>query len=309
MNESSMIPLPVFLMPLLRTTRIALGLAWLAAATAGAQRPLRIFISVDMEGIGGVGTPAMTESGGKDYALARQFMTEEVNAVAAAILRRGPADIVVNDSHGDHQNVLHGDLDPRVQYVQGAVKPLGMVAGLDSTFDGVVFLGYHARAGSPVGFLAHTGSGIVKGLWINDVEVGEGGMNAAFAGALGVPVIVAAGDSIFTQEIKALTPGVQTVVTKVAVTPQAARLLHPKVVRERLAAAVDRALPTIREAQPWRTKQPVQVRMRFNDTTRPQILEAIPGVKQVDGYTITYTARDMTEAYKMIRLMYRFVTI
>jgi D-amino peptidase len=293
----------------LRTLSVIVALALTLSPAAQAQRPLRIFISVDMEGIGGVGTAAMTETNGRDYSLARQFMTEEVNAVVAAVLRHGPADIIVNDSHGDHQNVLHADLDPRVQYIQGAVKPLGMVAGLDSSFDAAIFLGYHARAGSPVGFLAHTGSGIVKGLWINGTEVGEGGMNAAFAGALGVPVIVAAGDSVFAQEFRALVPTVQTVITKVAVTPQAARLLHPKVVRERLAAAVDRALPTIREAQPWRVTKPVQIRMRFNDTTRPQILEAIPGVKQVDGYTVTYTARDMDEAYRMIRLMYRFISI
>jgi D-amino peptidase len=292
-----------------RSARVALTLALLLSTPAAAQRPLRIFISVDMEGIGGVGTAAMTETNGRDYGLARQFMTEEVNAVVAAIFRRGPAEVLVNDSHGDHQNVLHADLDPRVQYIQGAVKPLGMVAGLDSTFDAAIFLGYHARAGSPVGFLAHTGSGIVKGLWINDVEVGEGGMNAAFAGAVGVPVIVAAGDSVFAQEFRALVPSVQTVVTKVAVTPQAARLIHPKVVREQLAAAVDRALPTVREAKPMRVRQPVQVRMRFNDTTRPQILEAIPGVKQIDGYTVSFTARDMSEAYRMIRLMYRFVSI
>jgi D-amino peptidase len=292
-----------------RTLSALVALAFALVAPMQAQRPLRVFISVDLEGIGGVGTEAMTQTNGRDYNLARQFMTEEINAVVAAIFRHGPADILINDSHGDHQNVLHADLDPRVQYIQGAVKPLGMVAGLDSTFDAAIFLGYHARAGSPVGFLAHTGSGIVKGLWINGTEVGEGGMNAAFAGALGVPVIVAAGDSVFAQEFRSLVPTVQTVVTKVAVTPQAARLIHPKVVREQLAAAVDRALPTIREAQPWRVTKPVQIRMRFSDTTRPQILEAIPGVKQIDGYTVSFTARNMDEAIRVIRLMYRFVSI
>ena len=94
------------------------------AATLAAQTgdPPRIFISVDMEGISGVGTPAMTSSGGKDYATGRRLATDEVNAVVAAILARGPAEIVVNDSHGDHQNLLHTDLDPRVTYIQGSVK-------------------------------------------------------------------------------------------------------------------------------------------------------------------------------------------
>src|SRR5210317_2190193 len=78
------------------------------------QDKLKIFISVDMEGIGGIGTPKMTSSGGKDYATSRQLMTNEVNTVVAAIFEFGDADILINDSHGDMQNLLHLQLDPRV---------------------------------------------------------------------------------------------------------------------------------------------------------------------------------------------------
>jgi len=139
----------------------------LAAPPAAGQAPLKVFVSVDLEGIGGIGTPEMTRPDGKDYALGRRLATDEVNAVVAAIFRHGPAQVLVNDSHGDMQNLLHAELDPRVIYIQGAVKPVGMVEGLDSTFDAAIFLGYHARAGTPGGFLAHTGTGSVKGLWIN----------------------------------------------------------------------------------------------------------------------------------------------
>ena len=118
-----------------------------------------------MEGIGGIGTGAMTSSnGGKDYATGRALMTAEVNAVVEAILAAGPAEILVNDSHGDMQNLLHTELDPRVEYIQGSIKPLGMVQGLDETFDAAIFLGYHARAGTTGGFLAHTGTGAVEKL-------------------------------------------------------------------------------------------------------------------------------------------------
>ncbi len=273
---------------------------------AAAQQPRKIFISADMEGIGGIGTGAMTSASGKDYALGRELMTAEVNAVVEAIFRSGPAEVLVNDSHGDMQNLLHTELDPRVAYIQGAVKPLGMVEGLDSTFDAAIFLGYHARAGTPEAFLAHTGTGIVKGLWMNDVEVGEGGMNAFYAGSLGVPVILASGDSAFAREFSELT-GAATVATKAAVTPQSARLLHPQAVRERLAAATERALLDLPRARPYATAGPVSVRIRFSDTTRPQILKAIPGVSQPDGYTVEFTAPDAAAAYRLIRLMYRFV--
>jgi D-amino peptidase len=278
------------------------------ASVSAAQRPLKVFISVDMEGIGGIGTGQMTSADGKDYATARRLMTDEVNAVVAAAFAGGATEVLVNDSHGDMQNLLHTELDPRVTYVQGAIKPVGMVEGLDSTFHAAIFLGYHARAGTPRGFLAHTGSGIVKGLWLNDVEAGEGEMNAAYAGALGVPVIVAAGDSAFAAQF-AGNVQTTTVVTKTAVTPQSARLTHPERVREELATAVRRGLANLSSARPFSVSAPIRVRLRFADTTRPQILEAVPGVRQVDGYTVEFTAPDMAAAYRLIRFAYRFVSI
>lgn len=279
-----------------------------APCVAHAQEPLRVFVSVDMEGIGGVGTPAMASSDGKDYATARRLMTDEVNAVVAAIFQAGPAEVVVNDSHGDHQNVLHTELDPRVTYVQGSIKPLGMVSGLDASFDAVVFLGYHARAGDPTGFLAHTGTGSVKGLWLNDVEVGEAGMNAAFAGMHGVPVVLASGDEALAAEIQGFLDA-ETVVTKTAVTPSAAALRHPQVVRADLTAAVARALDRLRRGgmRAWSVGEPVRIRMRFTSPTHVEVLQAIPGMSKVDGYTVAYTARNADEAYRLIRLMYRFV--
>lgn len=276
--------------------------------SAHAQPLPRIFISVDMEGIGGIGTSEMTTASGKDYALGRRLMTDEVNTVVAAILARGPAEILVNDSHGDMQNLLHTELDRRVTYIQGAVKPRGMVEGLDRSFAAAIFLGYHARAGTASGFLAHTGSGAVKGLWLNDIEVGEGELNAAFAGALGVPVILAAGDSTFVDQFSRRVPSIG-VTTKVAVTPLSARLRHPDRVREELAAATGRALDGLATARLFTIGSPVRVRLRLADVTVPQILTAIPGVHQVDGFTVEFTAPDMESAYTLIRLMYRFVRV
>lgn len=281
-----------------------------SAGPAAAQEPLRLFISVDMEGIGGIGTGSMTSSSGKDYSTGRELLTAEVNAVVSAVFARDPnAEILVNDSHGDHQNTLHTRLDPRVVYIQGSIKPLGMVQGLNADFDGAIFIGYHAKAGDPDGFLAHTGSGSVKGLWLNDVEVGEGGMNAVFAGSHGVPVILAAGDSAATAELGALLD-TETVTTKTAETPASARLIHPERVREMLADGVDRALDRLEVGgfDAYDLGAPVRIRMRFASTTHVDILMSIPGMTKVDGFTVAYTAREADEAYRLIRLMYRFVS-
>ena len=269
-------------------------------------RQLKIFISVDMEGIGGIGTSAMTTTGGKDYETGRQLMTNEVNAVVSAIFESGPATIVVNDSHGDMQNLLHVQLDPRVEFIQSNIKPLGMVQGLDDSFDGIIFIGYHAMAGTEGGFLAHTGSSTVKGLWLNGVEVGEGGLNTYFASSLGVPLILASGDRTFTEEIKKLTT-TRTVTTKEAIGNNAAKLIHPDMVTKELKTQTKAALKEIKKAKPL-TQEPIEFKVKVDVPTRADVAMSIPGMKRVDGYTVSYQAKNMEQAYKLIRVIYKYLS-
>lgn len=279
----------------------------IGTSSAAQTKPPHIFISVDMEGIGGIGTSAMVSTGSKDYEMGRRLMTAEVNAVVAAIMEAGPAQIIVNDSHGDMQNLLHTELDPRVEYIQSNIKPLGMVQGLDGTFDGVFLIGYHAMAGTENGFLAHTGSGSVKGLWINGVEVGEAGLNAHFAGSIGVPVLLASGDKSFTEEIKKLIP-VRVVVTKQAIGTAAAKLLHPEIVRKELQTQTRAAMKDIGKVKPLAVQGPVEFRIKVDNPTRADVAMSIPGMKRVDGYTVAYQATNMEEAYKLIRVIYKYLS-
>ena len=294
----------------MRSLLTALALVTLSVTplTGQGPDPMKIFISVDMEGIGGIGTPAMTQSSGKDYATGRELMTAEVLAVIEAIRSVGPAEILVNDSHGDMQNLLHTRLPEDVEYIQGNIKPLGMVQGLNASFDGAIFVGYHARAGTPEAFLAHTGSGSVKGLWIDGTEVGEGGLNAYYAGSLGVPVLVASGDEGFTRQFAALVPTAQMVATKSAIGSSVARLIHPEVVRNRLRDATVAALSDLSGHRPLAVSGPVEVQMRFATTTRADILQAVPGMRRVDGTTVMFGATDMGQAYAVVRLAYKYIS-
>ena len=272
-----------------------------------ANSPIKIFISVDMEGIGGIGTTEMTRSNGKDYQLGRKLMTAEVNAVVSAIIKfNNDAEILVNDSHGDMQNLNHQELDPRVIYIQGNKKPFGMVQGLDESYDAAIFIGYHARAGTAKGFLAHTGSGAVKGLWLNGREVGEGGLNTYFSGEMNVPVILAAGDDVFTKQFGNLVD-CELVATKNAVTAQVAKLKHGTIVERELFDATTRALKNRKSKKPIKLKTPVEIKLKFSTPTHAEILQAIPGMEWIDGYTVKYKAKNMVEAYALIRLMYKYV--
>ena len=87
-------------------------------------------------------------------------MAEDVNAAIRGALAGGATEIVVNDSHGSQRNMLPEDLDPSARLISHSFKRYGMMEGLDETFDAVLFIGYHAKADTPGGLFAHTGSGV-----------------------------------------------------------------------------------------------------------------------------------------------------
>ena len=283
------------------------------AAPAAAQSSWSVFISIDMEGLTGVGAPGMTQGGGKDYAVGRRMMTREIQRVAAGVRAAaaergvGSVRIVVNDSHGDHANALIEEFPPGVEYVQGSLKPLGMTAELDDSFDAAIYLGYHARAGQP-GFLAHTGSGLVLDMTINGIPAGEGEMNAAFAAARGVPVVLVAGDADYVKEARrTYAAGAEAVITKTAVTAHAA---HLRPVPEVLAELEDRAraaMLALEDHEPWAISPPFTVEMTLNNATHVEVAAGLPGVEKVGPLTVRFTEADPEKAYRMIRVLYRFL--
>ena len=120
------------------------------------QRPRKIFISVDMEGITGVVQPAQLGPDGFEYQRAREWMTAEVNAAIAGIRDAGPADIVVCDSHGNGQSVLIDRLPDDVRIVRGFPRPLEMMQGIDDSFAAAVFIGYHGSEWTSGAIRSHT---------------------------------------------------------------------------------------------------------------------------------------------------------
>lgn len=298
----------------------ALGLV--ATLYGSPARPLEaqqdgwsVYISVDMEGLSGVGAPGMTNGNGKDYSVGRRMMTREIQRVVAGIRAAagergvGSVRIVVNDSHGDHANALIEDFPEGVEYVQGSLKPLGMVAELDDTFDAAIYLGYHARAGQP-GFLAHTGSGLVLDMSINGIPSGEGEMNAAFAGANGVPVVLIAGDADYVRLARETYAGTaEAVVTKTAVTAHAAHLRPVDEVQDELEAKARAAMLDLDGHEPWDVGAPFTVEMKLNNATHVEVAAGLPGVEKVGPLTVRFTESDPETAYRMIRILYRFLSM
>ena len=279
----------------------------IACATNAFAQARKVYISVDMEGISGISGDDQVNAGGSEYGRSRKLMAEDLNAAIRGALDGGATDVLVNDSHGGQRNLLPEDVHPSARLISHSFKRYGMMEGLDETFDAAIFIGYHAKADAPRGLFAHTGSGVLRDLQINGRSVGEGGMNAALAAWYGVPVVLVTGDDAAVAEVKESVPGIRGVAVKRAINVRAVELKPLTQAREEIRQAAREAVAGAKKPAPQRTG-PFRVQMRFRNFTIPEVAAAFREVESVAPDTVAFTRETMPEAYRLIRVLYRFIS-
>ncbi|HEX6654741.1 MAG TPA: M55 family metallopeptidase [Candidatus Limnocylindria bacterium] len=214
---------------------------------------MRLYLSVDMEGLAGIAHPAQTYfdregvADRTDYDRGRMLMAGEANAAIGAALEAGMEQVIVNDSHWQMRNLRAEDLDPRARLIVGD-KPFSMTQGIGTEGDGLgfaaaAFVGYHAGAGHPSGIIGHTYSGaVVMEVRVNGVPHNEAGLNALRLGQHGVPVVLVTGDDALAGEIELLLPWAERVVVKRAQAAYVAEADSPELARRAIAEGLGRAL-------------------------------------------------------------------
>jgi D-amino peptidase len=280
------------------------------SAVNAMEQKLKIYISADMEGIGGVISDVQAEPKGRDYEKFRRLMTDEVNAAIAGACDAGATEIWVNDGHGDSQNLDLELLDKRARLVLAYPGPLLMMDGIDPSFDAVIFIGYHASEGQASAVLAHTmWSERVVEIKLNGVSVPEAAFNAAIAGEYGVPVVFLAGDQTATEEAARLLGPIETARVKQAIGFHAAVMMHPTEAQRLIRAGVKRGVENRRELKPYKVEHPVKLEITFKSTVTAEIVSYFPGVERPHGNTILYTAKDMVATAKFCSAIFYLNTL
>lgn len=268
---------------------------------------MNVYISADIEGVAGVVSGAETEPLAPEWARARRLMMGEVNAAIEGALAAGAQEILVNDSHWTKKNLMIEDLHPAATLLSGDVKMFSMMAaidrpplpGSDRRFDAVFFIGYHARAGSSPATIDHTfyDPNVVQGVWLNDIEVGEYGINGALAGYFGVPVALMTGDqTACAQAREFFGEHLETVVVKQAVSRVAAQSYPPARVHEMIRQAAQRALA--RPHPLYVLPPPITLRVRLARTTQADRAAYLPGVKRIAPTILEYAHDDYVEIFR-----------
>ena len=264
---------------------------------------MKFYLSMDMEGVTALPDYTYVDSAEANYERGRRLMTEDANAVICGAVDAGATSFLVNDSHSKMNNLIAEELHEEADLISGGVKTYSMVEGLDSSYTGAFFAGYHARAGQK-GVMAHSMIFAIRSMWINEVEIGELGFNAYVAGYHGVPVLLVAGDDCACREAEALIPNVTTAAVKKSLSRSAVQTLHPKKAHILLHEQTVRAIENRANVKPLVPPESPLLKIEFTNYGEAELAAMMPGCHLEEGTTtVHFQAKDILEAYRAMLVM------
>lgn len=269
---------------------------------------MRVYISVDLEGIAGVSHPDPTDPKDARYPTAVALMVGETNAAIEGALAAGATYILVNDSHWTMHNLLPAELHPAARVLQGQ-KAWSMVAGAHPdaagrpSFDVALFVGYHARAGHPTGSIAHSYSDAPVETRLAGRPTGEYGFNALVLGAWGVPVGMVSGDDALADEVAGWLPWADTVVVKHVDGTNSAISVHPSVAADRVRAGAERAVRRAAAGgqdapRALVLSPPIEIEVDYARGAVADFVAIVPGTERVGDRTVRHVAADPVTAFR-----------
>ncbi len=259
---------------------------------------MKWLIRCDVEGVTGVVHPEQAAFTGSQFAFGQRMLMNDLNAVIEGLLRTEDPEIWVYDIHWDGRNILLEEIDERVRVISGkSVYAVDNAGGLDETVDGLILLGYHAMASQTDQVLAHTDESSFRQLFLNGVEVGEIGIQAAIAGDFGVPTVLVTGDSGGNAEAAELLDGVVTATVKESLGPTAAICYPPGRTAVMLADAAQRAAAGAASVEPYTVSAPVELEIIFAEDRFTERIRSKLGDSFLSATRAILRADTVTEAW------------
>lgn len=256
---------------------------------------MKIYISVDIEGVTGVTNWNETELGHHEHSWAANQMTKETIAACEGACDMGAKEIVVKDAHDSGRNLDISKLPRQASVIRGwTSSPESMMAGIDESYDAAIFIGYHSAAGHNGNPLAHTmDSTKATYIKINGELASEFTMNTLIAAYYGVPVVFLSGDKMLCDKSKDLVSHIETVAVKSG-WGGATINIHPEDACDFIREGVKKGLKKIEDCK-IRSPKKLKLEIRFREHKDANRAKYYPGVKLIDDHTIEYIAKDIQD--------------
>ena len=265
---------------------------------------MKIFISVDMEGLAGIQRWKDVSENERFYKV--NLLEEQLKWLLEGIVesKTNIEKITIADSHAFGSNIPYKitEIDERIELVSGFPRKKYMMAGLDETYDRVIFFGYHAGVGNMGGIMDHTySSSLIHSIKINKKNMCEALINAGYAGYLNVPVCMVVGDEALLNEIKEDLKGAIMIATKKGLSRYSAIMRSARILKEDIKEGVKKALEIPRESLPvYKFEPPIELVIEFLNTAFADVVEILPFVERVDGRTVRFVHDDFSVVFDMI---------
>lgn len=261
---------------------------------------MKIYISADIEGITGVTHWNETELNHADFRAAREQMTAEVAAACEGAILAGATEIWVKDSHDSARNLIAEQLPQETRLIRGwSGHPFMTLQELDKTFHAVALIGYHSRAGSGTSPLAHSFTGKVTSIRLNDRDVSEFLIDAHTAAYVGVPLIFISGDQGICDEAAAFNPYITSVAVKRGVGNSTINL-HPQLAVASIREGMAQALKGDAFQHPVSLPAHFKVETRYRTAYNAYHDAFYPGARQIDDAAVGFETDDYFEVLRFL---------
>lgn len=264
---------------------------------------MKVFISADIEGVNNIVNWDETNLGHSEYAYFRNQMTEEVKNACMACKEAGASYILVKDAHDSARNLNLKDLPEYVLLHRGwEGGPCSMMAGLDESFDAVIFIGYHSPASSDGNPLSHTMNLRNQYVKINGKLASEFYINALYASYLGVPVAFLSGDEELTKQVKLENPNIKTVATKKG-SHGAVISKHPSITNKEIYENVKEVLLKEKELKQVELPKHFEVEIQYKKFNDAYSASFYPGCKLISSNTVVFESDDYYEVVRALKFI------
>lgn len=258
---------------------------------------MKLYISADIEGITGVShwDEAMGKSG-SDFT---EQMTKEVSAACYGATEAGAKEILVKDAHGSGRNIRIDGMPITTKVLKGwSGGPLRMMEGLDASFDGVLFVGYHSGANMGGNPLSHTfSSGRFQWIKLNGQYISEFDINTMIAHYYKVPVLFLSGDQGLCDDVKSKLPSVMTVSTMKSIGDSMV-CQHPELIIDEINRTVEQAILSYKKYEI--TLPEVMVfDISFKEEKHAYKAQFYPGVQLLEPKVVRFETKDYMAFLKM----------
>jgi len=262
----------------------------------------KIFISCDMEGTAGVTAWDETEIDKAVYPKWAHQMSREAAAACNGAVEGGAEEILLKDAHDFARNIDPALLPECARIFRGWGRtPLSMMAGIDESFSGAMFTGYHSGAGMETSPLSHTMNTRNMYVKCNGELMPEAVINAMTASYFNVPMLLVAGDQGICDLMKKYVPNIETVAVSEG-QGAGSISIHPDLAVKRISEAARKA---VQEGKGGLFPIPDRfvIDICYKEHSKAKGASWYPGMTQKGPYEVSYQANDLMDVLTMFHFV------